>query len=136
MRKFEILEHKADLKIKVFGKTKKELFENALVGMFESARYEALASEKEVKRKIKISSLDLPSLLVDFLSEVLFFCETKQEVYNKIKIKKISEKEIEGILIGKKLKRMGVHIKAVTYHDLKVVQKKDGTFEATVLFDI
>jgi SHS2 domain-containing protein len=38
--KFEILEHKADLKIRVFGKTKEELFENAVVGMFEAAKYE------------------------------------------------------------------------------------------------
>jgi SHS2 domain-containing protein len=37
MKKFEILEHKADLKIRVFGKTKEELFENAMLGMFRLA---------------------------------------------------------------------------------------------------
>ena len=30
MKKFEILEHKADLKIRAFGKTKEELFQNML----------------------------------------------------------------------------------------------------------
>jgi len=134
LKKFEILEHKADLKIRVFGKDKKELFLNTMIGMFKGARYES--EGKEIKREIKISSLDLPSLLVDFLSEVLYLCEVNKEVYHKVLFKNLTEKELEGTLIGKPLKRMGVHIKAVTYHDLDVHQKKDKTWEATILFDI
>jgi SHS2 domain-containing protein len=29
-KKFQILEHRADLKLRIFGKNKKELFENAI----------------------------------------------------------------------------------------------------------
>jgi len=134
MKKFKILEHKADLKIRAFGKTKEELFLNAMIGMFEGARYES--EGEEIKREIKISSLDLPSLLVDFLNEVLYLCEVNKEVYHKVLFKNLTEKELEGILVGKKLKRMGVHIKAVTYHGLDIHQRKDKTWEATVLFDI
>ena len=134
MKKFEILEHKADLKIRVFGKDLRELFLNAIVGMFEEAGYES--EGEEIKREIKISSLDLPSLLVDFLSEVLYLCEVNKEVYHKVLFKNLTEKELEGILIGKPLKRMGVHIKAVTYHDLDIHQKEDKTWQATILFDI
>lgn len=134
MKKYEILEHIADLKIRVFGKTKEELFENAMVGMFEGARYEGKG--KEIKREIKISSHDLPSLLVDFLSELLYLCETNKEVYSQIQFAKFSDEEIDGILIGKKLKRMEVHIKAVTYYGLDIRQRRDGTWETTVLFDV
>jgi len=140
MKKYEVLEHKADLKIRAFGKTKEELFENAMVGMFEGAKYEPSFAEatagKEIKKEIKVSSLDLLSLLVDFLSEVLYLSEVNWEVYQKIQFKKFTEKEIEGILSGKKLKGIGVIVKGVTYHDLDIRQKKDGTWEATVLFDI
>lgn len=38
--KYEILEHKADLKIRAFGEDLKELFLNVMVGMFEGTRYE------------------------------------------------------------------------------------------------
>ena len=134
LKKYEILEHKADLKIRAFGNDKKELFLNTMVGMFEGARYES--EGEEIKRKIKISSLDLPSLLVDFLSEVLYLCEVNKEVYHKVLFKNLTEKELEGILIGKPLKRMGVYIKAVTYHDLDIRQRKDKTWEVTILFDI
>ena len=132
--KYEILEHKADLKIKVFGKDKRELFKNALIGMFEVAKYEG--ENGKIKRKLKISSLDLSSLLVDFLGEVLYFSEVKKEVYDSIEFLAFDDKNIEGILIGKKLKRMGIYVKAVTYHDLDIHQREDGLLEATVLFDI
>ena len=134
--KFKILPHTADLKIRVFGKTKEELFENAMIGMFEGARYEQKVKSQKLKVKIKIESQDLPSLLVDFLNEVLYLAETKKEIYQKVNFKKLTEKEIEAELIGKKLKRMGVQVKAVTYHDLDILQRKDKTWEATVLFDI
>lgn len=140
MKKYEILEHKADLKIRVFGKDLKELFENAMIGMFESAEYEPVFAEatagKEIKKEIKVSSLDLPSLLVDFLSEVLYLSEVNREVYHDIQFKNFSNKNIEGNLLGKKLKRIGIQIKGVTYHNLEVRQKKDKTWQATTLFDI
>lgn len=132
--KYEILEHTADFKIRVFGKDKKALFENAMVGMFEGGEYEK--EGKEIKRKIEISSFDLSSLLVDFLSEVLYLAEVKQEVYFKVDFKKFSEKEIKGTLVGKGLKSIRVQIKGVTYHDLDVHQREDGTWAATILFDI
>ena len=135
MKKFEILEHKADLKIRAFGKDKKELFLNSMIGMFEGARYEEEVKSQKSKVKIRITSLDLPSLLVDFLSEILYLCETKKEVYQKVDFKKFTNNGIEATLIGKKLERMGVHIKGVTYHDLDVRQEK-GTWQAVILFDI
>ena len=134
MKKYEILEHKADLKIRVFGKTKEELFENAMTGMFEGAGYQG--EGKEIKKEIKISSLDLSSLLVDFLSEVSYLSEVNRQVYHQIQFKKFLDKEIKGILLGKKLKRIGVVIKGVTYHDLDVRQIEDGSWETTILFDI
>jgi SHS2 domain-containing protein len=136
MKKFEILEHKADLKIRVFGKTKEELFENAMLGMFEAAKYQKKLKIQISKLKIQIKSIDLFSLLVDFLSEILYLVETKKLVFEKVEFKKFTENEIEATLIGKPLKRMGVHIKGVTYHDLDIHQEKDGSWQATILFDI
>ena len=143
MKKYKVLEHRADLKIRAFGKTKKDLFLNMFLGMQESMKPELQSSEKEIKRKIKIKSIDLPALLVDFLSEILYLSETKKEVYEKIFFKKFShssknskQAEIEADLIGKKIKRREIQIKGVTYYDLDVSLKKDGTWEATVLFDV
>jgi len=133
-KKYEILEHKADLKIRAFGKKKEELFLNMLTGLMENLRPEGIG--KKEKREIKIDSQDLETLLVDFLSEVLYLSQVNKEIYNNIKFKKFTNTELEGELIGQKVGRFGEDIKAVTYYDLDVHQKEDGAWEATVLFDI
>jgi len=136
MKKFEILEHKADLMIRAFGKKKEELFLNMLLAMGESMRSEAERAEEKIKREIKVKALDLNSLLVDFLSEVLYLTQVNKEIYNDIKFKKFTDIEIEAELSGQKVERFGEDIKAVTYHNLDIHQRKDGIWEATVLFDI
>ena len=133
--RYEILEHKADLKIRAFGKTKEELFLNLLFGMTESMKPE-IETGTRIKREIKIESLDLPTLLVDFLSEVLYLSQINKEIYNDVKFRKFLDNYLEGELIGQKIKRFGEDIKAVTYHNLEINQNKDGTWEIVVLFDI
>jgi len=135
-KKYEILEHKADLKIRVFGKTKEELFLNALLGMQDYMKPELKKPEEKTERGSKIKSPDLPALLVDFLSEALYLIQVNKEIYNNVKFKKFSNLEIEAELFGQKAERFGEDIKAVTYHGLDIYQKKDGNWEAAVLFDI
>ena len=136
MKKFKILEHKADLKIRAFGKTKEELFLNILLGMIENMKSEVRRPVKKTKREIKIKSLDLSALLVDFLSEALYLSQVNKEIYSEARFKKFNDTEIGGELIGQKVERFGEDIKAVTYHGLDVHQREDGVWEATVLFDV
>jgi SHS2 domain-containing protein len=138
---YEILDHPADLKIRAFGKTKEELFLNMLKGMINSLKAEGLG-EKMKKREIKITSPDLGALLVDFLSEVLYLNQVNKEIYTNIKFKKLSDPsagsgqaELEGELEAQKVEGFGEDIKAVTYHGLDIHQE-NGTWQATVLFDI
>lgn len=142
--KYEILEHKADLKIRAFGKIKEELFLNMMLGMEESMKPEIKKPEEKTKRGIKIKSLDPSSLLVDFLSEVLYQNQVNKETYNNIKFKKNTDPstgsgqvaELEAEIFGQKVNRFDEDIKAVTYHNLNIQQKEDKIWEVTVLFDI
>ncbi|MBI2626525.1 MAG: archease [Candidatus Nealsonbacteria bacterium] len=133
--KFEILEHTGDLKIRIWGKDKKELFLNALLGM-ESGLHPELKTLNSELKTIKIQSIDLNALLVDFLGEALYLIQTNKEIYNEIKFKKFSGTILEVELSGQKVERFGEDIKAVTHHGLDVRQREDGLFEAIVLFDI
>jgi len=135
MKKFELLEHKADLKIRAFGKDKKELFLNMMIGMT-SGLHPKIKNQKTKIKKIKIKSLDFGALLVDFLSEVLYLTQVNKEIYNNVKFTKFTNIEIEGELIGQEVERFGEDIKAVTYHNLDIHQRKDRIWEAIVLFDI
>lgn len=135
MKKYEILEHKADLKIRVFGKTKKELFLNAVLAMASGLRPEN-RKQKTESRKIKIKSSNLETLLVDFLSEVLYLVQVNKEIYINVEFNKFSGNEIEAELSGQKVERFGEDIKAVTYYNLDVRQRDDDNWEAIILFDI
>lgn len=135
MEKYEVLEHKADFKIRAFGRTKEELFENALLGMEDVLRAKLGPQNSEV-RSVKIKSFDIDSLLVDFLSECLYLIQMKKEAYSKVKFVKFSDTELEAELFGKIAERFEEDIKAVTHHQLEVKQEDDGSWEAVVLFDI
>ena len=135
MKPYQILEHKADLKIRAFGKGKEEVFLNMLLAMTESQRPEIKEKEK-ITREVKVASTDLSALLVGFLSEVLYLSQTNREVYFEVTFKKFSDTELEGELTGQKVERFGEEIKAVTWHSLDIHQEKDGVWQATVLFDV
>lgn len=132
--KYKILEHTADLKIKALGKTKQELFYHAMLAMESALRPKI--KKQEVRTKIKIQSENLESLLIDFLDEINYQNEINLTIYNKIIFDKFSDNLIEAELFGQKVVRFGLQIKGVTWHDLNVGQQKDGTWQATVLFDI
>ena len=134
-KKYEILEHKADLKIKAFGKTKEELFKNMLLGMVKSQKPE-IKGKGKTKREIKIKSVDLATLLVDFLNEILYLNQVNKEIYFKVKFEKFTNNEIKAELTGQRVKRFGEDIKAATYHNLEIKQNKNKNWEGIVLFDI
>lgn len=135
MQPYIILPHTADLRLKVFGKTKEELFSNALCGMFLAIEpiYEKEAIE--VQRRVQINSTDFDALIIDFLGEVLYLSDLHDEAYNKIEIKRFGDTEIKAIIFGKKIKGFREEIKAVTYHGAHIKQVK-GVWEVEILFDV
>ncbi len=86
-------------------------------------------------REVKIKSTDEQSLLVDFLSEALTLSDINNEAYFEVEFQKITRTEIEAKIFGQLIEKIGVEIKAVTYHGAEIKKIKDG-WEATVLFDI
>ncbi len=133
--KYKFLNHPADVKIKVFGKTKKELFVNALQGMNSILRVK-IDKTKPVKKKIKVKSLDLSFLLADFLNNVLSLSQIYKEIYFKIKFFDFTNQSLEVELAGYRVQRFGREIKAITYHELAVQKAKNGGWQGTILFDI
>lgn len=143
---FEILEHMADFKIRVYGKTMRELFQHALIGMFQAIRPQNQdcvikdgrleCPSLPISRKITLQSLDQETLLIDFLNEALYLSDIHNEAYLACDIHHLSEKEIEATIYGIKISGFEVvEIKAVTYHQL-VIKHTDKGFQADVVFDV
>ncbi len=134
MKPYELIPHTADLRILVHGKSLKELFENALHGMFE-AKGARPTNQICKNRPIRADGPTTEDLLVDFLSDALAMSDTNNEVYERIEWKSFSETEAQAVLSGRKVSRFDLDIKAVTYHDLEITEDKDG-FHVDIVFDI
>jgi SHS2 domain-containing protein len=80
--------------------------------------------------------VDVNSLLVDFLSEVLYLSQNDHIVFPEIKIKKFSDYEINGDLLGCKIPAFSEDIKGVTYHELDIRPDYKGIYRTIVVFDI
>lgn len=133
--RFEILEHKADLKIRVKGKTLSELFNNAAFALAVSQKGDENFSNEKIQKEIKIKASDANTLLVDFLNELLYLSDTEELVFPEIEFKKINEKGLEAVASGYKYDNLKIEIKAATFHGLEIKKEKEK-FSAEIIFDI
>ena len=132
---YKIIPHTADLKIWAQADSKQELFKEIARAMFSWAGYEEEKKAPIIEEEIEISSLDIESLLIDFLNELLFLAEAKRLKPIKINFPFFKKTSLKAKIIAKRLKRIGIQIKAATFHDLKI-ENKNGLWQAIVLFDI
>ncbi len=146
IKDFESLPHTADIKIRIYGKTLEELFRNAVIGMFQTIGPRVPGCRIENERvicdtlpehhDIEIDAHDVVSLLVDFLSEVLYLSDVYDEAYLDAKIHEISDTYIKATIHGVKITGFEVvEIKAVTYHELEI-KKVDDMLQADIVFDV
>lgn len=134
MRSCEVLPHTADLRLKVYGISKEDLFRNALKGMFESVHPKGVGTPAP-PRTVKVQSTDINSLLVDFLSEALTLSDINDEAYLDAEISALTDTQIEAELRGIKIKGFEEEIKAVTHHEVDI-KKVGDRWETMIVFDI
>jgi len=143
---FEVLPHTADIKIRVYGKSKQELFRNALIGMFQAihpiAPGCAIENDRVVcvelpeRHDIEVKASDTESLLVDFLSEALYLSDVYNQAYLDTIIHECTDTHIKATLCGVHVTGFEVvEIKAVTYHELEI-KYENGVWQADLVFDI
>ncbi|MBM3205675.1 archease, partial [Candidatus Shapirobacteria bacterium] len=137
LMKCEILNHPTDLKIRVFGKTLPEVFANAAIAVAKQQLNDTKILRNYDIEEITVESPDLESLLVDWLSEILYRGEVDKKIYTDFKIMEFLEKpyKIKAKIKGAPFKAKNIDIKAVTYHDLEI-KKAGQTWQAIVIFDI
>ena len=128
---YEELEHTADVSLRAWGATLAELFCSAAQGMFALMGAQPPA---EVEREVQVAASDLETLLVDWLSELLYLNEVHGELYSSFEVSLRPGWQLAGRACGRRRAISGDKVKAVTYHGLRV-EALDGGFSATIVFD-
>ncbi len=137
--RYEFFEHTADIGVRVHGATLAELFCNAAAALYETLGKFALA-DHSAQRFLKLQADSPEDLLHDWLAELLYDLETQHVIYDKLDITELKPQYLAAGLSGGTVdfarSQTNEEIKAVTYHELRVEQMADGSWRATVIFDV
>ncbi len=134
---FREIEHTADWALEVWAPDLPELFRQALWGMYALM---GLAQPKpETARSIRLDAPDLETLLVDFLTEALFWLDVERWAAAAVPELDITPHKdhwtAHGRAVGSPVPPGEKEIKAVTYHGLHIQATDDG-YRAVVVFDV
>ena len=138
MKRYEVLDHTADIGLVVYGTDLKSLFENAGEGFFD------LITDLEtvralVERRIQLGGESLDRLMVDWLTELLYLHDVEYLLFKEFRVESVGEDGLKARVLGERFQD-GVHViktevKAVTYHQIKVGKEK-GVWKAQIIFDL
>ncbi len=135
---FRILEHPADMGLEVWGPDLTEVFRQAALGLT-SIIVDPESVGSRDRRTVSIGGSDIENLLVRWLSEILYIYDGGGFLISDIEMRNLRDTHVEATLMGERADagkhRFRTDVKAVTYHQLKIVTGKD-VCTARVYLDI
>jgi len=139
MKPYKIIEHTADIGIEVFGESKEALFINAARGMFSIMDPRPVEHRHQVRKQIQCSGSDDERMLVSWLQELLYLCTVKHLLpvkYESFHLQRnCASVRIRAVHLQISKITYKCEIKAATYHQLKI-QNKKGLFNTRIIFDV
>ena len=142
-KRFEFLEHTADLYIAAYGKNLEEAFENAAYATFEGMT-DVDKVQPQLEDTVEVEGHDDQALLYNWLEALLIKFDVTGNLYSRFKITCI-EKTSAGFKLKAKIwgeafdaKRhlSKVGVKAVTYHQMEILEGAKGTVTVKFILDI
>ncbi|MGD0750898.1 MAG: archease [Anaerolineales bacterium] len=130
---FEELPHTADWALRVWAPNLPNLFAQAAQGMNSLAGVQP-APGARLSRVFEAKGSDLESLLVLFLSELVFLAEQEHLVFDAFEIS-LNGLELKANMSGAPVLSLNKPVKAVTYHNLQIRTTPAG-FEVEIVFDV
>ena len=134
---YEIIEHTADIGIRVKAKDLRGLFSQSALAMFDIIAEEKSTKNKPQEIKVEQSADDLEGLFVNWLNELLSLSAVKELIFYDLQINKIEKNLLQAVAVGRSVSdyNVNVEIKAATYHELKI-EKLEDDWQAQVIFDV
>ena len=136
-KRFEVIDHTADIGIIAYGADLKEAFANAAYALF-SLMIDLEGVVDSLCHQLEVSAPDQEELLVAWLNELIYLFEVEKVLFNRFEISQFSETRLRANCYGEKIDlerhKIKMAVKAATYHMLKF-DEGDGV-RLQVLFDV
>jgi len=137
-KRFEILDHTADIGLIVYGDDLKMLFENAGEAFFRLFTDLKKVRQKE-ERKIELKGENLERLMVDWLNELHYLHDVENLLFKKFEVEIVGRKglraKVKGEVFDAEVHVIKTRVKAVTHHQIQV-KREEGGWRAQVIVDI
>jgi SHS2 domain-containing protein len=130
---FREIEHTADKELEVWAPDLGMLLEQAARGMYAISGIQIQAGLRQ-ERVFEIHYADDESMLVRFLSELLFLCEESRLAFDAFDLR-LNHDTLIAAVYGAPVVEQAKEIKAVTYHNLEVRQNEQGLC-VRIVFDV
>jgi SHS2 domain-containing protein len=130
---YEELQHTADWALRVWAAELPALFAEAALGMNALSGVQ-LAESPRLSRIFETRAADEESLLVAFLSELVYSAEQERLAFDAFDVR-LGENRLRVAMTGAAILSMNKSIKAVTYHNLKIRPTVRGV-EVDIVFDV
>ena len=131
---FEEVDHTADVALRIWAPNFEALLCQAALGMTR-LMYGSITSGQVVRKRFSLEAFDRESLLVEWLGELAYSAEINREVFYEFGFECVTDCRLIAAACGNRVDSLQTVIKAVTYHNLKII-KTDRGLEATVVFDV
>lgn len=125
--------HTADWELEVWAPDYETLFEQAARGMFAMCGAKSQPSTLQ-SRSLTIEAVDYESLLVSFLQELLYLAEMEKLLIEGYKLK-VEPYRLQAELLGAPVVSVEKEIKAVTYHNLRIISNPNE-LRVKIVFDV
>jgi SHS2 domain-containing protein len=130
---FEEIPHTADWSVRVWAPDLPSLFVESARAM-NALSGTVLGAGERLKRGFEAEAPDPESLLVAFLSELVYLQEQENLAFDVFDLR-VASQWLKVQMEGAQIDSVDKAIKAVTYHNLKILATRDG-LEATIVFDV
>ena len=136
-KRFEVIDHTADIGIAAYGATLREAFANAAYALF-SLMSDLEGISDSICRLVEITAENREELLVAWLNELIYLFEVDCVLFNRFVITELNETRLRASCYGEKIDperhEIRMVVKGATYHMLKV-DEGDGV-RVQVVFDV
>ena len=137
-KRYEQFSHTADIGVRVYGRSLKDLFDNAAFAMFDIiADLEGLKGD--IIQDVELTAANQEELLIAWLDELLYNFYTKGIIFYRFDIDVLSQDLLKAKAYGRAVSdnrnRLKTEIKAATYYNLKI-RKLDDYYQVDIVFDV
>ena len=130
---FEEISHTADWSARVWAPDLPSLFRESARAM-NTLSGTVIGTGDRVSKTLEVEGPDVESLLVAFLSELVYYQEQENLTFDVFDLR-VAGQWLKVAMEGAEIASVDKAIKAVTYHNLKIQRNAEG-LETTIVFDV